>query len=300
MKIPSTNRETEMFRRGIDIRLLSQLRVPSRNLLERYSTRYTTFQRFHCSDASAIYQNRACNDVIAEWSMYVYYVQRRTVLRTHIGEQLYRMIHPYTNKNILSIKLLHFRPPHVRSRIQDILHVRSTIYAWMITVLIDEPPTIVLGVPGTSTCTVLCLYLVFVLSFCHRVDLVLYVQWVESHTASTLLVHSQVWTVPGGSGILSLAGNKISLNLRRQKRNFRNPQVLVHPGVVCSLGCARNTVGQSMKDMNERHSVCLLQSVMNMKIDSSTRINRTRMHLEQSYYSTLYQECSRFALQNKH
>ena len=31
----------------------------------------------------------------------------------------------------------------------------------------------------------------------------------------------------GGSGILSLAGNKISLNLRRQERNFRNPQVLV-------------------------------------------------------------------------
>ena len=28
----------------------------------------------------------------------------------------------------------------------------------------------------------------------------------------------------GGSGILSLAGNKISLNLRRQERNFRNPQ----------------------------------------------------------------------------
>ena len=27
----------------------------------------------------------------------------------------------------------------------------------------------------------------------------------------------------GGSGILSLAGNRISLNLRRQERNFRNP-----------------------------------------------------------------------------
>ena len=32
----------------------------------------------------------------------------------------------------------------------------------------------------------------------------------------------------GGSGILSLAGNKISLNLRRQERNFRNPLVTAH------------------------------------------------------------------------
>ena len=45
-------------------------------------------------------------------------------------------------------------------------------------------------------------------------------------------VYLQLWIQDsGGSGILSLAGNKILLNLRRQERNFRNPQVQQHSAV---------------------------------------------------------------------